>query len=235
VLKRFGVAFAAVVGVVTLASPAWAHIAIVPAEAPKGAEVATLSFQVPNENDQASTTQVELVMPEDKPLAFVKAEAVPGWQVKLDTTKLEQPIESDDGQVTEAVSRVTWSGGKIGPGQFQQFAIEVGPLPDDTDTLLFKALQTYDNGDVVRWIEETPASGEEPEHPAPELTLAAATGDEHGGTTETTAASGNASESSSSDDSDSNGLAIAALIVGAVGLVVGGVALARSGRKPAAS
>jgi uncharacterized protein YcnI len=234
VLKRFGVAFATVVGVVTLASPAWAHVTLQPSEAAKGG-FATIAVQVPNETADSNTTQVELTMPEGHPIAFVSVQPVPGWQVKTETTKLDQPIESDDGQVTDAVSKITWSGGTIAPGQFQQFLLSMGPLPDDTDTLVFKALQTYDNGDVVRWIEETPASGEEPEHPAPELKLTAASGDEHGGTTETTAASGSASdESSSSDDSDSNGLAIAALIVGAVGVVVGGVALAR-GRKPAAS
>jgi hypothetical protein len=44
-------------------------------------------------------------------------------------------------------------------------------LPTDTDQLVFKALQTYDNGEVVRWI-DTPAPGAaEPEHPAPVLTL----------------------------------------------------------------
>ncbi|HEY3604568.1 MAG TPA: DUF1775 domain-containing protein, partial [Sporichthyaceae bacterium] len=40
--------------------------------------------------------------------------------------------------------------------------------------LTFKVLQTYSNGDVVRWIEEgsdTPGA-EAPEHPAPTLELA---------------------------------------------------------------
>jgi uncharacterized protein len=234
-LKRFGVVFAIVAGVVGLASPAWAHVSIKPSEAAKGS-FATVAVQVPNETQDANTTQVELVMPEDHPIASVSVQPVPGWQVATETTKPAQPLQSDDGEVTEVVSRITWSGGSIAPGQFQQFLVSMGPLPEDTDTLVFKALQTYDNGDVVRWIEETPASGQEPEHPAPELTLTAASGDEHGGTTETTAASGSAAdESSSSDDSDSNGLAIAALVVGIVAIVVGGAALARSGHKPAAS
>src|SRR3954468_14332153 len=129
VLKRFGVGFATVVGVVTLASPAWAHVSIEPSSAPKGAEAATLAFQVPNETEDAATTQVEVVMPEGHPLASVKPEAVPGWTVTTEKTKLAQPLESDDGQVTEAVSRVTWAGGKIEPGDFQQFIVNVGPLP----------------------------------------------------------------------------------------------------------
>jgi hypothetical protein len=31
--------------------------------------------------------------------------------------------------------------------------------------------QTYSDGEVVRWIDSTPKSGEEPEHPAPTLEL----------------------------------------------------------------
>ena len=40
--------------------------------------------------------------------------------------------------------------------------------------LVFKTLRTYADGDVVRWIEEQAPGGEEPEHPAPALELAAA-------------------------------------------------------------
>jgi periplasmic copper chaperone A len=49
--------------------------------------------------------------------------------------------------------------------------VSVGPLPSDVDSLVFKALQTYDNGEVVRWIEEETPGGAEPERPAPVLKL----------------------------------------------------------------
>jgi periplasmic copper chaperone A len=35
------------------------------------------------------------------------------------------------------------------------------------DRIVFKALQTYSDGDVVRWIEEPVAGEPEPDHPAP--------------------------------------------------------------------
>jgi methionine-rich copper-binding protein CopC len=47
----------------------------------------------------------------------------------------------------------------------------VGPLPEDVDQILFPSIQTYASGEVVRWIDEPLESGEEPEHPAPLLTL----------------------------------------------------------------
>ena len=111
--------------------------------------------------------------PTDHPVASVSVQPVPGWTVKVDTTKLATPITTDDGPVTEAVSAVTWTG-KLDPGQFQQFPVSMGPLPTDTDALVFKAVQTYSNGDVVRWIDPTTPGGPEPEHPAPTLTLTAA-------------------------------------------------------------
>ncbi len=41
---------------------------------------------------------------------------------------------------------------------FEDFTVSLGPLPTNTDRLVFKAIQTYSNGDVVRWI-DTPTPG----------------------------------------------------------------------------
>jgi hypothetical protein len=43
------------------------------------------------------------------------------------------------------------------------------------DQIIFKALQTYSDGDIVRWIDE-PAPGVEPDHPAPVLKLTKGSG-----------------------------------------------------------
>jgi uncharacterized protein YcnI len=221
VLKRFVVALGAVAIVGGLALPASAHVGIDPESVPKGSEAVTLAFNVPNEKDDATTNKVEIVLPENKPLSFVSAQPVAGWQLSIQKTKLATPLKNDEGEeVTEAVSRVIWSGGSIGAGQFQQFTMRVGPIPDDVGSLVFKALQTYSDGSTVRWIEPTPPGGAEPENPAPTLELTAATGDDHGGSTDTTSGSSEAASSSSSDD-DSNGLAIVGIVVGAVALVVG--------------
>jgi uncharacterized protein len=72
------------------------------------------------------------------------------------------------------VTRIVWtaSGAGIAPDEFDEFEVSAGPLPE-TDQLVFKALQTYADGEVVRWIEEAEEGAEEPEHPAPVLALAA--------------------------------------------------------------
>ena len=79
-------------------------------------------------------------------------------------------------KITEAVSKITWTaagGGGVKPGEFQEFPISLGPLPE-VDLMVFKALQTYSDGTVARWIEE-PVDGKPAEQdPAPVLRLAAA-------------------------------------------------------------
>ena len=65
----------------------------------------------------------------------------------------QAPLQTDNGQVTEAVSEITWTGGTIAPGQFDDFEVSVGPLPSDVDVLLFPAVQTYSDGTTVSWIQ----------------------------------------------------------------------------------
>jgi uncharacterized protein len=164
------VAFAAGAALVLPATSAFAHVTVNPREAIQGG-YAKLAFRVPNERDNASTTKLEVNFPTDHPLASVSVRPQPGWAYAVEKTKLTTPIKSDDGDITEAVSKITWTGGAIKPGEFNEFEVSVGPLPSDADSVTFKALQTYSNGEVVRWIEEATPGGSSPEHPAPVLKL----------------------------------------------------------------
>lgn len=156
--------------VVVLAVPASAHVAITPPTAPKGG-FGVFSFVVPNESDTASTVQVQVVFPADHPIASVSVQPIPGWAWAAQTARLAKPTKTDDGEVSEVVSTVTWSGGTIGPGEFQMFTVSMGPLPTSGKQVEFKVLQTYSDGQVTRWIEQTPKGGPEPEYPAPVLEL----------------------------------------------------------------
>lgn len=157
-----------------LAAPAAAsaHVTANPGTAQQGS-YAKITFRVPDERDNASTTQVEIDFPADHPLASVSTRAVGGWTAQVTKTPLANPITTDGKQLTEAVSKVVWTGGKISPGQFEEFDVSMGPLPTDTGQMVFKALQTYDNGEVVRWIDTAAAGAPEPEHPAPTVKLVA--------------------------------------------------------------
>ncbi|WP_344938140.1 YcnI family protein, partial [Sphaerisporangium flaviroseum] len=163
-----------------LALPALAHVTINPGTAEKGG-FTKVAFRVPNERDKASTTKLVIDLPADHPLPFVSVRPVPGWKVKITESKLPKPVTSKYGEITEAVTKITWSGGTIEPGQFQEFEVSMGFMPEDTDQLLFPATQTYSNGEVVKWDDEPKADGSEAEHPVPALKLVAAAGkDSHG-------------------------------------------------------
>lgn len=219
-------------GVVLCASPAFAHVTVDPEQAPQGG-YSVVDFKVPNERDHASTTKVEVNLPTDHPLASVQPQPVPGWDVKVSKTKLDKPLTSHGEKITEAVTKVTWSGGKIKPGQFQQFPVSMGELPRHTKQLSFKALQTYDNKEVVRWIEQQKKGQPEPENPAPTLQLtpasaggdgAAAGGKNAAAASTSGSASGSGGTAGGGSDTTARALGIAGIVVGAAGVVFGVVA-----------
>jgi uncharacterized protein YcnI len=166
----------AAVAVVSAALMAWgvasaaAHVAVSPESAPRGS-TAELTFRVPNEESQAVTTKIQLQIPTSTPIAQVLVRPTPGWTATTHSTKLTQPLVTDDGKFTTVVDEVSWSGGRIEPGQYQDFALSADPLPDQGSQVVFKTIQTYSNGDVVRWIDVAQPGQPEPEHPAPVLVL----------------------------------------------------------------
>ena len=230
------VSAATVVAVLGFAGVAQAHVTVNPSDAAQGG-YARVAFRVPTESDTASTTKLEVALPADKPIASVAAMPVPGWTATTETSKLATPIKTDDGDtVTEAVTKITWTANSadtaIKPGQFQEFPVSLGPLPK-TDKLVFKVLQTYSDGKIVRWIDETVEGQPEPEHPAPVLKLSAASGDTMSGA----AASAGPTVAAKTDTKSSDSTGTAALIVaivggllGLAGLVLGGLAFTRTRR-----
>ncbi|WP_411293236.1 YcnI family protein [Streptomyces sp. CBMA156] len=220
---------------VALAGPAFAHVTVNPGAAAQGGYTA-VDFRVPNENDTASTVKLEVNLPLDHPLASVRTLPLPGWTAAVEKAKLDKPIKVHGNDVTEAVSKITWTadaGTKIAPGQFQEFRVSLGPLPTDSDSLVFKTLQTYDNGDVVRWIDESKDGQPEPAKPAPVLKLTkAAEGDGHGVTASPAASGGSsdhaaASGDAKSSDSTARTLGVVGIVVGVIGTAVGVLGLRR--------
>jgi periplasmic copper chaperone A len=227
---------ATVVAVLGFAGVAQAHVTVNPSDASQGGYT-RIAFRVPTESDTASTTKLEVALPADKPIASVAIMPVPGWTATMETTKLATPIKTDDGDtVTEAVTKITWTANSadtaIKPGQFQEFPVSLSPLPK-TDKLVFKALQTYSDGKIVRWIDETVEGQPEPEHPAPVLKLSAASGDTMTGGTASAGPTVAAKTDTKSSDSTGTAALIVAIIggvLGLAGLVLGGLAFTRGRR-----
>jgi len=218
---------AATIGVLTfaglaIAATASAHVTVSPTSLPQGS-TAELTFKVPNEESKANTVEIQLQIPTQYPIAQVLAKPVPGWTITEHTVTLAKPLTTDDGTFTSAVDEIDWTGGSIPPGQYQDFQISVDPLPTDTTQLVFKAVQTYSDGDVVRWIDLSTSSDSDPEHPAPVLTLTSASASSSD-TTSSTAAAAPTSKVAATDSS-SDALGIAGLVLGAIGAACGVAAL----------
>jgi uncharacterized protein YcnI len=127
------------------ATVASAHVTIDPDTAAQGG-YAALVFRVPNERDNADTVKIDVRLPPDRPLASVHVKPHPGWSYEIRKTRPATPDEYDE------------------------FAISAGPLPK-SDSMIFKTLQYYSDGEVVRWIQEPLPNAAEPERPAPVLKL----------------------------------------------------------------
>jgi uncharacterized protein YcnI len=218
-LRLLAGAAVATVAIIASADAASAHVSVNPETATQGG-FTKLTFQVPTERDDVSTTKVQVAFPADQPLGFVSVKPHAGWTVAVTKTKLATPIKTDDGEVTEAVSSITWTAVSaataIKPGQFDEFDVSAGPLPK-APSMEFKALQTYSDNEVVRWIEPAKADGSEPEHPAPTLKLTPAVAE---GAIATPAPTGGAIAAQSSTTTSGSSTASPAMVNTALGLSV---------------
>jgi len=228
-LTRIGaIAAVAFAAVLLGAGVAAAHVETDPGQAPKGDD-ATITFRVPNEDDSAGTVKLEVTFPLDHPVPEARTTPIPGWTANVTTTTLPKPVHQNNSDVNTAVQTVTWTadpGNQIKPGEFLRFSVLAGPLADNTDKLTFKVLQTYSNGTVVRWIDPPAADGaQEPEHPAPTLTLVSEDAD-------TAPAQPAAATAASTSDNTARWLGGAGVVIGILGLALG-IAIAARGRRSA--
>lgn len=240
--KKVAVLLAA--GTLLVPASAQAHISLHPNTIPAGA-FATLDVRVPGEQEDAYIKKVDVLFPQG--FTGVDYENVPGWSTKVIETKLATPIKEDGETIDTEVSQIvwTWTGplGKVNNGQFIQFPLSLA-IPDNATgkALEFRTVQTYSNGQIVHWI----SPSLEAEHPSPRINVTAKggviqdiAGDEAGpeagqtgsGSSSTPAPTPAAATTSKGA---SKGLGVAALILGALGLIVGLGALAASRRKSAA-
>jgi uncharacterized protein YcnI len=170
--RKFAASLAALAvagaAVIAWAAPASAHVVVTPDRAVKGS-VSQLSFLVPNESETAKTVKVEIQIPQDNPMTDVQVLPVAGWTATATTTTLSTPIATDEGQVSELVSSVTFEGGPLNAGEYQEFSLLLGPIPTEVDEIQFPTVQTYDDGTTVSWIDD--ATQADAEHPAPVVHL----------------------------------------------------------------
>ena len=201
-------------GALLLAPAASAHVTVNPNSVPADS-FSRFAIRVPNERPGAATTKVVLQLPEG--LFFVSFQPKPGWKRTVTMVKLDPPVDVFGEKQTERVATVTWEGGTIAPGEFDEFGMSV-KVPSEETTLVFPATQTYSNGEVVRWIGEPDA-----DTPAPRVTLTAAV--EETQATPTPAPTETTEAVAADDDDGDDDLDGLALAFGIAGLVAGLAAL----------
>lgn len=225
ILRATVLAVGVLLASLALTGVASAHVSVSSADATQGG-YGVITFRVPTESDTAGTVGLRVQLPEETPFASVRTTPMPGWTANLTRVAVDPPVDNGGQEITEAVSVVTWTAGagtRIGPGEYAEFSLSVGPFPE-VDSLVFKAIQTYDDGSEVAWIEETVEGQGEPEYPAPVLALPAGSGtDEHGATAQSDPSDNATDDASGTAESDGSGtgLATTALVVGAAGLIAG--------------
>jgi uncharacterized protein YcnI len=246
----------AVAGITLLATSgtASAHVTIAEGEVTAGS-YAILTFGLPHGCGEEATNEMRIQIPESMP--SVTPTVNPKWEVEKVMEPLDEPVEAGHGQMlTERVAEVVYTTDDPLPADLRdKFELSVR-IPDDAagQTLYFPTVQICGDAESA-WI-EIPAEGEDPfslEMPSPFVTVVAAEGDGHGhshgsdeeehaaddaamaeevavGDGEAAGAAEAAPEvaSASADDDGTDPLTIVALVVGALGLVAGGVAIVRT-------
>jgi uncharacterized protein YcnI len=233
-LGRVGIGIGATVAaILALPGIAQAHVTVQPGTA-EGGGFSVVAFRVPNERDDASTTQLRVTLPQDQPIGSVQTTPVPGWKVTTATRHLDKPIEMFGEQLDTVVSEVTWTAtdGGIRPNQFQDFNLSLGQLPESGE-LVFNALQTYSSGEKVNWNQVAADPSVEPEHPAPILTITQAAAE--GSVAAESSQSSQEEQVTAAAQSDNASNSTLALILSGAALVlslVAAVLALRRGRRP---
>jgi periplasmic copper chaperone A len=211
---RIRAAACIVLGALAVPATAGAHVTLNPREWEAGG-FARFAVRVPNERDDADTTRVTVQFPEN--VVSASFQPVEGWKRTITMERLDEPIEEEGEEpITERLATVTWSGGRIRPGEFQEFGVSF-QVPEDAvgESLVFPSVQRYSNGEVVRWI-----GPEDADEPAPLVEVLPAAEEEAEAATTPAPEATPASDGASSDD-DATGRANLALGVGIVGLIAG--------------
>jgi uncharacterized protein YcnI len=225
-------ALAGLAAAAALAPAAAAHVVVLPA-ASRPADLQLYRVIVPNEMQDADTTRVELKLPAG--IDFALVDQIPGW-----TGKLVRAGGQPD--------RIVWSGGKVPPDGYAELRF-IARNPVQTGTVAFKALQTYSNGQVERWIgapdAEKPAAQVRLAEDATPQDVVAVNGGEAApsgspGTSATPAATpaagaANAESAASGDGGRDTLTFVLALVALVVALVAAGAGIARAAaaRRPA--
>jgi YD repeat-containing protein len=185
------------------AGVASAHVTVQPAETTQG-KYEVFTVRVPTEKEVA-TVKVEVKIPEGATVS--RFEPKPGWTYEL--------TRDGSGKITSVVWTATGEG--LSATEFGEFRMQ-GKVGNDAKDLVWKAYQTYKDGSVVEWVgadgSDKPASVTKVK-PAP-----AGAADTGGHDTGASSPEAPAAAASGGASGAPLYLSIAALVLGALALIV---------------
>lgn len=209
--------------VLASAAIASAHVTLTPSSTAAGSYT-VLTFSVGHGCDGSPTTKLTFQMPEQ--IIAVTPTVNPNWTVEKKMQKLDTPVEDGHGgQYTERVAQVVYTAKTpLVDGYRDTMALSLQLPQEEDEKLVFPVIQTCEQGETA-WTQTYEEGQEEPDAPAPFIeTTAEVAGDGHGA-----AAADEEHEATSADTEDgSNAVGWIGVVLGALGLATGGVALARS-------
>ena len=150
---------------------AQAHITLEQTTAAAGA-YQKLTFRVGHGCSGSPTNSVTVILPE----AVTGAKPMPkvGWNVSTTQGTLNTPLDTEGAAITSAVREVSWKGGPLPDGQYDEFSMQV-KLPEIPGKYYFKVIQLCDKG-RMEWSETPAAPGAKMKAPAPVLEVLPAAG-----------------------------------------------------------
>ncbi|MBP1993550.1 YcnI family copper-binding membrane protein [Paenibacillus eucommiae] len=191
------------IGSILFAGIASAHVVVYPTQTTQGS-YEKFTVRVPSEEEGTSTVKVEVRFQVDA-VSILRFEPKPGW-----TYEVAKDAENK-------ITGVTWTseGDGLARIEFGEFSMQ-GKVADAATQIEWKAYQTYKNGTVVEW------TGAEGSQKPSSITLvqakAAGTSvDSHG---QSTTVDEKNSEGDGSSSQTALYLSIAAVVLGALALIV---------------
>lgn len=159
-----------VAGFFAISGDAMAHATLEQAEARPGSYYKAV-IRTPHGCAGSPTIAVRVQIPEG--VIGVKPQPKHGWEVEIVRETLDEPLADGHGNpITERVTEVHWSGGRLLDEHYDEFVMRV-QLPRTPDaTVYFPTVQECEEG-VDRWI-EIPAEGQSAhdlDYPAPRVRL----------------------------------------------------------------
>lgn len=146
----------AAVSVVAISAPAMAHMSFETAISAPGAAFKGV-LALPHGCDGAPTDTVRVTMPE----GFYNARPMPkpGWTLQTVTSAYATPYDNHGTPMTEGVTEITWSGGTVEDGWYDEFVFH-GTFGDHLSGAVSFAVEQACGDAVLEWTPVVTLSGE---------------------------------------------------------------------------